>query len=169
MIMDKKKKEEYRQGMFAGATFNNSVVVGVAESGATVCYQNPNIEKENETSAPVSKDAIMEYVRRLMPVVKEKYRDDYDHIWTEILELDAVKVKIYNKGKQKDTTFNRNLLAQMIHQVSRVLYVPTANTVQMSEYLEPQKGVDHPVRQKLGESPEKSIKNAIDDYLKEII
>jgi hypothetical protein len=166
--MDEKRKEEYQQGMFAGATFNNSVVVGVAESGSVVCYHNPEEEKKQEI-VPASKEAVLEYVRRLMPVVKEKYRNDYDSFWTGILELDAVKVKIYNKGKQKDTTFNRNLLAQMIHQVSKVLYVPTANTVEMSEYLEPQKGVDHPVRQKLGESPEKSIKNAIEDYLKEYI
>ncbi len=166
--MDENRKKEYQQGMFAGATFNKSVVVGIAESGSVVSYQNPEEEKK-QNLVPTSKDAVLEYVRRLMPVVKEEYRDNYESIWTGILELDAVRVKIYDKGKQKDTTFNRNLLAQMIHQVSSVLYVPTANTVQMSEYLEPQKGVDHPVRQKLGESPERTIKNAIDDYLKDII
>ena len=57
--------------------------------------------------------------------------------------------------------------AQLIHQVD-VIYLPTANTVQMATYLEPEKGVDHPVRQKLGEAPDKDIKNAIADYMKTI-
>ena len=84
----------------------------------------------------------------------------------EQIDLKEVKAVIYNKGKQQDTTFNRNLLAQIIHQVGTV-YKPTANTVQMARCLEPGKGVDHPVRQKLGEVPDKPIKRAVDNYLKE--
>lgn len=159
---------EMLRGMFEGGNFPNAQINVLTGDGVQVSYESSK-RREKDDSVTTSKDAVLEYVRRLMPVVKEEYRDNYETIWTGILELEAVRVKIYDKGKQKDTTFNRNLLAQMIHQVSSVLYVPTANTVQMSEYLEPQKGVDHPVRQKLGESPERTIKNAIDDYLKDII
>ena len=109
----------------------------------------------------------MEYVGRLRPLVKEQYQERYDQIWEGILEISQVKAVIYDKGKQQDTTFNRNLLAQLIHQVD-VIYLPTANTVQMATYLEPEKGVDHPVRQKLGEAPDKDIKNAIAEYMKNI-
>ena len=109
----------------------------------------------------------MEYVGRLKPVVREQYRNEYDTIWEGILELTQVRTLIYNKGKQQDTTFNRNLLAQIIHQVDAI-YLPTANTVQMSTYLEPEKGVNHPVRQKLGEVPDKAIKKAVEEYLKTI-
>lgn len=38
--MDENKKADYVKGMFAGATFNNSVVVGIAESGSTVSYES---------------------------------------------------------------------------------------------------------------------------------
>ena len=111
----------------------------------------------------------MEYLWRLKPVVREQYLSVYGEIWDGILELNEVKVLIYNKGKQQDTTFNRNLLAQLIHQVGDRLYLPTANTVQMAECLEPGKGQEHSVRQKLGESPEKPIKTAVEAYLKELI
>ena len=56
------------------------------------------------------------------------------------------------QGEQKPANSDANL--------------PTANTVKMAEYLEPEKGIEHPVRQKLGESPEKPIKKAVDEYMK---
>ena len=142
------------------------------ESGAKAVYQELHVQDTKksaagEHAAPQGKDAIMEYVGRLRPLVKEQYQERYDQIWEGILEISQVKAMIYNKGRQQDTTFNRNLLAQLIHQVD-VIYLPTANTVQMATYLEPEKGVDHPVRQKLGEAPDKDIKNAIAEYMKTI-
>ena len=161
------KMEEKMIGrMFEGATISNSVVVGVAQSGAQVYYM-PNKQEENpqKTENLQGKEAIIDYLDRLKPMVKAEYKDRYDTLWEGVLELSQVKAAIYNKGKQQDTTFNRNLLAQIIHQLG-VLYVPTANTVQMAMQLEPEKGADHPVRQKLGEVPEKTIKKAIDEYIK---
>ena len=142
------------------------------ESGAKAVYQELNVQDSqkpvgNEQVSPQGKEAIMEYVGRLRPLVKEQYLAKYDQIWEGILEISQVKAVIYNKGKQQDTTFNRNLLAQLIHQVD-IIYLPTANTVQMSTYLEPEKGVDHPVRQKLGEVPDKAIKKAVEEYMKTI-
>lgn len=161
------KMEEKMIGrMFEGATISNSVVVGVAQSGAQVYYM-PNKQEENpqKTENLRGKEAIIDYLDRLKPMVKAEYKDRYDTLWEGVLELSQVKAVIYNKGKQQDTTFNRNLLAQIIHQLG-VLYVPTANTVQMAMQLEPEKGADHPVRQKLGEVPEKTIKKAVDEYIK---
>lgn len=161
------KMEEKMIGrMFEGATISNSVVVGVAQSGAQVYYM-PNKQEENpqKTENLQGKEAIIDYLDRLKPMVKAEYKDRYDTLWEGVLELNQVKATIYNKGKQQDTTFNRNLLAQIIHQLG-VLYVPTANTVQMAMQLEPEKGADHPVRQKLGEVPEKTIKKAVDEYIK---
>lgn len=164
------KMEEKMIGrMFEGATISNSVVVGVAQSGAQVYYM-PNKQEENpqKTENLQGKEAIIDYLDRLKPMVKAEYKDRYDTLWEGVLELSQVKAVIYNKGKQQDTTFNRNLLAQIIHQLG-VLYVPTANTVQMAMQLEPEKGADHPVRQKLGEVPEKTIKKAVDEYIKAIL
>ena len=164
--MDDKMKAELVRGMFSNCTFQDSVVAGIAESGSEVFYEKRSEPRREAVESPSGKEAIMEYVGRLKPMVREEYLAGYDDLWLGILELKEVKAVIYNKGKQQDTTFNRNLLAQIIHQVGTV-YKPTANTVQMAQCLEPVKGVDHPVRQKLGEVPDKPIKRAVDNYLKE--
>ena len=157
--------------MEALAKSGMSVGQFVMENTGTITYNDnrgaEKQEKKDSGSQSGSKEAIMEYVGRLKPVVREQYRNEYDTIWEGILELTQVRTIIYNKGKQQDTTFNRNLVAQIIHQVSDWLYLPTANTVKMAEYLEPEKGIEHPVRQKLGESPEKDVKKAIEAYVKE--
>ncbi len=159
--------------MEAVAKSGMSVGQFILENTGTITYNDHRtIEKEEKKSgesASGSKEAIMEYVSRLKPVVKAEYQTEYDTIWEGILELTQVRTLIYNKGKQQDTTFNRNLVAQIIHQMSGWLYLPTANTVKMAEYLEPEKGSEHPVRQKLGESPEKTVKKAIEEYIRERI
>ena len=58
-------------------------------------------------------------------------------------------------------------MAQIIHQLGNRLYLPDANTVVMAEHLEPGKGKDHPVRQKLGEMPEKVVGKAIEELIKD--
>jgi len=116
---------------------------------------------------PTQTNAILDYVNRLKSKVRKEYADRYIEIWTDILNQDEVKKRIYDRGKQQNTTFNRNMVAQIIHQMAPQVYVPTANTVVMAELLEPGKGVNHPVRQKLGEVPEKHIKKLIDETLKQ--
>ena len=159
--------------MEALAKSGMSVGQFIMENTGTIPYNDhrgaDKEEKKSGESASGSKEAIMEYVGRLKPVVKAQYQADYDTIWEGILELTQVRTHVYKKGKQQDTTFNRNLVAQIIHQVSDWLYLPTANTVKMAEYLEPEKGSEHPVRQKLGESPERDVKKAIEAYVKERI
>ena len=159
--------------MEALAKSGMSVGQFILENTGTITYNDnrgaEKQEKKDSGSQSGSKEAIMEYVGRLKPVVREHYRNEYDTIWEGILELTQVRTLIYNKGKQQDTTFNRNLVAQIIHQVSDWLYLPTANTVKMAEYLDPEKGSEHPVRQKLGESPEKDVKKAIEAYVRERI
>ena len=159
--------------MEAVAKSGMSVGQFIMENTGTITYNDHrSIEKEEKKSgesASCSKEAIMEYVGRLKPVVKAEYQTEYDTIWEGILELTQVRTHVYKKGKQQDTTFNRNLVAQIIHQVSDWLYLPTANTVKMAEYLEPEKGIEHPVRQKLGESPERDVKKAIEAYVRERI
>lgn len=111
-------------------------------------------------------EVILNYVDRLMPMVRKELVDKHRQLWKGILRLQPVRMQVYNKGKQQGTTFNRNLVAQIIHQIAPQIYLPTANTVVMAEHLEPGKGVAHPIRQKLGEVPENGIKKSVDEYLK---
>lgn len=149
---------------------NGNVRIGqfIMDNHGTMNINN-NMGEEKATSGQESgygKDSIMEYVDRLKPMVKEEFLPMYDEMWNGILELKEVKLQVYEKGKQQGTTFNRNLVAQIIHMLSSKVFVPKANTVNMAECLEPGKGAAHPVRQKLNEVPERVIKKSIEEYLK---
>lgn len=153
------------KGLFEGGNFPNAQINILPGDGVHVSYKSS--EETKVEPEPASKDAIMEYVKRLMPVVKEEYQSVYCEMWLGILDVKEVKSLVYNKGKQQGTTFNRDFVAQIIHQLGSRIYMPEANAVVMAEHLEPEKGKNHPVRQKLGESPDKSIKKAIEAFLKE--
>ena len=153
------------KGLFEGGNFPNAQINILTGDGIHISYKSS--EEKKVEPEPASKDAIMEYVKRLMPVVREEYQSVYSEMWLGILDVKEVKLQVYNKGKQKGTTFNRDFVAQIIHQLGSRIYMPEANAVVMAEHLEPEKGKDHPVRQKLGESPDKSIKNAVEAFLKD--
>ena len=160
------KGKEFFQDILKGANLEHAQIL-LLESGAFACYNNyQSCEKNKQTTHQHSNDPIMEYVDRLKPMVREEFINTYDQLWLGILELEEVKLQVYDKGKQQDTVFNRNLVAQIIHQIAAKVYVPTANTVKMAEYLEPERGAQHSVRQKLGESPEKEVKKAIELFMK---
>ena len=114
------------------------------------------------------KEEIIDYVGRLKPMVRYDWLDRYDQLWLGILELKEVKTLVYNSGKQQGTKFNRNLVAQITHLMGNTIFVST-NTVKMANYLEPSKGSDHPVRQKLGEAPDKEVKKSVEEYMKQQI
>jgi hypothetical protein len=168
--MTSEEKKKLLTGLFEGANLKHAQINLILEEGATIIYSknqtNANKPANNDHYA---KDAIMDYVGRLKPMVRDCYIKSYDQLWLGILELKEVKMHVYDCGKQQDTKFNRNLVAQIIHQMAATIYVPTANTVKMAQYLEPSKGGDHPVRQKLGESPGNPIKKSVDEYLKKYI
>lgn len=152
------------KGLFEGGNFPNAQINILTGDGIHISYKSSE-EKKGEPE-PASKDAIMDYVKRLMPVVREEYQSVYVDMWLSILNLKEVKLQVYNKGKQQGTSFNRDFVAQIIHQLGQRIYTPEANAVVMAEYLEPEKGRDHPVRKKLGEKPEKVIAKAIEEQIK---
>ena len=71
--MEENKKVDMVRGMFSNCTFNNSVVAGIAESGSQVFYEKAkeeDIEEDDEDT--VAHEAIIEYVKRLKPLVKQE-------------------------------------------------------------------------------------------------
>jgi hypothetical protein len=75
--------------MEALAKSGMSVGQFILENTGTITYNDhrgtDKEEKKNGESPSGSKEAIMEYVGRLKPVVKEQYQTDYDTIWEGIL------------------------------------------------------------------------------------
>ena len=162
-MTDKEKLEFAEKVVKSGAKIGNFVM----DNHGTMTLSANMGEDSSEEAAPIpgTKNSIMEYVNRLMPLVKDDFKKEYDEFWMQILELEEVKQQVYNKGKQQDTTFNRNLVARIIHQIGNKVYLVGINDQQYAEYLEPGKGKNHSVRQQLCLMPETPIKKAIERFL----
>ena len=121
---------------------------------------------ENATRNPqLCKENILEYVMRLHPVyVRQEWQDKYGELWEQILELPAVAEKIYDKGRQQNTTFNRNLVGNILHLLADKKVLTTNNATKLAIGLENDENAS--VRAKLGEMPPKEVKDAVEEWLK---
>ena len=99
---------------------------------------------------------ILDYVGRLKSYVSPAWKNRYESTWRSILALPEVAAQVYEPGKQKDTTFNRNLVANIIY----IMYnghdshgiIAESNATHLAEILEGDK--DHSVRRQLGLAPD---------------
>ena len=154
------------KGLFDGGNFPNAQIVVLTGDGVHVSYESPE-KKAREVKMEGIRQSVMDYVGRLMPVVAADFRDNFCKIWQEILEQDAVSRVIYERGSQKGTLFNRNLVAQISHMmvIGGVILKDTPD-VRMAELLEPEKGRNHSVRGALALSPDdKLVKKAVFEVL----
>ena len=122
---------------------------------------------ENATRNPqLSQKSILDYVMRLHPShVRQEWQDKYQALWEEILELSAVADKIYNPGRQQGTTFNRNLVANILHLMAeKKVLTFTASAKNMAIVLEGD--ADASVRAQLGVMPSKEIELSIMELVK---
>lgn len=116
----------------------------------------------------LSKESVLEYVMRLFPAhVCEKWRDKYRSLWESILSLPVVSRYIYNKGKQQNTTFNRNLVGNILHLIAESKILVTTNATRLSEVLENDSNAS--IRAKLGEMPPTEIKRHIEGLIQSAV
>ena len=154
------------RGLFEGGNFPNAQINVLTGDGVHISYESFK-KKGQEESAGGLRKSVMEYVGRLLPVVATDYRDQFSNIWNEILEQDAVSKVVYNRGSQKGTVFNRNLVAHISHMMLMGgVIVKETSDVRMAELLEPEKGKNHPVRGALALMPDdKHVKKAVYEVL----
>lgn len=121
-------------------------------------------EPEENIDCSVIRTEILNYVSCIRPLVAPDKKDKYMKMWEGILELDAVKSFIYKTGKQKETNFNRKLIANIIHHLdSRRMY---ANPYKASDFAMALEGnSEKSVRGELGKFPSDHICAEIDKYL----
>ena len=135
-------------------------------------YQQPearaHAEPENATCNPqLSKESILEYVMRLHPAqVRVEWHDKYLPLWERILELPSVASKVYDKGKQQGTTFNRSLVGNILHLLAERRVLLSNNAARLAELLEG--SVNASVRSSLGEMPGKEICREVEEVLNAI-
>ena len=115
-------------------------------------------QTDRETSKAdllVRRGEIMQYVGNLRPYVSEKWKNRYEATWHAILDLPAVAAVIYEPGKQKDTSFNRNLVANIIYIMCGRHILIESNATKLTEALEGDK--DHSVRAQLRTEPADAV------------
>ena len=129
------------------------------------------IKREDESGTSVqshSPEAIIQYVMKLHPTyVSEKWKDYYQELWEKVLEIPEVKTVIHDKGRQKNTTFNRNLVGNILHLMTNK-GVLSENATKLTIALEGDE--DSSIRAQLGKLPkdqklERSIIEIIDTFL----
>ncbi len=164
--MKMKDNLDILKGLFEGGSFPNAQINVITGDGAQISYEASK-QKEKDVANGL-RQSVMDYVNRLMPVVAMDFREDYANIWQDILEEEVVSSVVYDRGRQKGTVFNRNLVAQ----ISRMMLldgiiIKETNDVAMAELLEPEKGKNHPVRNQLGLTPEDiRIKKAVEEVFR---
>lgn len=114
-----------------------------------------------------STECIIRYVGRLHPsYVSPSWQAGYEQLWRQILQLPSVAAQVHKPGKQKGTTFNRNLVANILHLLSMQEVLNTDNATNLTTALEGDKR--HSVRSQLGNRPfdkaiEKDVQKLIND------
>ncbi len=121
-------------------------------------------ESEEEINRSRIRTEILDYVSRVRPLVRLDKRDRYMQMWEGILELDAVRPFVYKTGKQKRTSFNRKLIANILHHLdTRHIYKAPYKASDLALALEDD--YEMSVRGELGKYPSEYVCAEIDDYL----
>lgn len=104
---------------------------------------------------------IREYVGQLKGILSSPWSEGerYMQLWDSVLQLPCVNSKVMDKGKQKGTTFNRNLVANILHLMMDRGMFTTTKASKLAEMLE--KDANHSVRSSLGSMPDRQIKDAV--------
>lgn len=102
-------------------------------------------------------DDILAYVAKLNDSVKQEWKAKHATLWNDILVIPQVDALIYNKGQQKNTTFNRNLVGNIIGVLIGKVY--DGNPTDLTRVLEGKVG--HSIREQMGTSLSTEIEEAV--------
>lgn len=94
---------------------------------------------------------IMQYVGNVKAYVASAWKNRYETLWRSILGIPQVAAVIYEPGKQKDTTFNRDLVANILYMMCSTGIISETNATTLTVALENDK--DHSVRAQLRKEP----------------
>ncbi len=111
---------------------------------------------------------IMNYVSCVRPLLNDDYKSKFMKLWEDILNLPEVENKVYQKGKQQGTNFNRDLVANILYhlrerKIYRNVYKDNYNGAAIAQALEGDK--DHSVKHALRAEPPKDVRDAVDKLL----
>ena len=121
------------------------------------------------TDTEIINKEILGYVGKTLCLVEEQWKPIYMDLWNDILKLRDVTAEIYDRGRQHNTTFNRNFVANIIYYLGNFrkngagLY-GSYNATKVVTELEGKTGCS--TRTELGQQPSHDIRLALDALLK---
>lgn len=146
-----------------GNTFQE-IHIGTVETYAPQATTVNNIHYGDRKAPPTAPDTalqqaeriqrqaeILQYVGNLKPFVASVWKNRYDNLWRSILDLAPVKAAVFDFGKQKNTSFNRILVANIIYIMCNAGVFITDNASEFAQALEGNK--EHSVRGELRKEP----------------
>lgn len=114
----------------------------------------------------VVREEILIWVSKVRPLLTDAWKSDYQNIWNDILNMQEVKEKVYNPGKQKDTNFNQylvgNILYYMFDQCGAWSEEKDYNASEVCMKLI--HTTEHQLRKELSKFPPEDIKNRLHTY-----
>ena len=134
--------------------------------GTRVEEMKTQVERKTIDVTAIRAD-ILNYVDGIRSFLRDEMQDNFINMWEGILNLDIVVASIYNPGKQQGTTFNRNLVARIIHYLDGYrIYKGNYNAAELAMALEGDK--EHSVRAALGKYPADDIVTHLDRFMNSI-
>ena len=119
---------------------------------------------EERASLIQRQQEILDYVGNLKPFVSPEWKNRYESTWRSILAQPEVAAAVYEPGKQKDTTFNRNLVANIVFLMTEHGVISERNATTLTLALENDK--EHSVRAQLRSKPgDRELTEAVDKLL----
>lgn len=106
-------------------------------------------------------NGIFAYIGKLTDCVKPEWKTKHAKLWDSILAIPQVDAAIYNKGQQKNTTFNRNLLGNILGVLLGKVY--DGNATDLTRILEGKVG--HSIREQMGTSLPEDVEKAVLELL----
>lgn len=109
------------------------------------------------------REAILDYVGRLRPAVAVDFDQQWMPFWERLLEDRELAVLLKDKGRQRNTVFNRNLVANIVGRLMDAGWVDR-NAARLATLLEG--SVEHSVRQNFGMESTSPAARIVERYLK---
>ncbi|MCR5818867.1 MAG: hypothetical protein K6F89_07215, partial [Prevotella sp.] len=126
----------------------------------------PETKKKPVVDTEVIKDEILLWVSKVRPLLADAWKADFQNIWADILNMQEVKEKVYDWGKQKSTNFNQylvgNILYYMFDQCGAWSEDREYNASEVSMKLIGT--TEHQLRKELAKFPPEEIKNRLHTY-----
>lgn len=126
----------------------------------------PETKKKPVVDTKVIKDEILLWVSKVRPLLTDAWKADFQNIWNDILNMQEVKEKVYDPGRQKNTNFNQYLVGNILY----FMFEDCGAWSEDKDYNASEVSMkligttEHQLRKELAKFPPEEIKNRLHDY-----